>query len=259
MTSLKAADLFDISGKVALVTGGSTGIGRMIATGLASNGVKVWICSRKQPLLEEGRAEIAKFGECRAIQADVSTREGIETVAAELEANEERLDILVNNAGTTWGAPIETYPETAWDRVMNLNMKGTFYLTQRLLPLLEKGATPDDFSRVINFSSVAAQLASDASAIGYNVSKAGVEQMTRVMARGLGKHRITVNCISPGWFPTRMNGVLPDEDRQAWVDNTPAGRFGDTADMTGLVLFLTSRGGAYINGQTIVTDGGQTL
>jgi NAD(P)-dependent dehydrogenase (short-subunit alcohol dehydrogenase family) len=257
--SLTFSQLFDISGKVALVTGGSSGIGLMIATGLAANGVKTYIVGRKADQLEEARTAIAKHGTCLTIQADLSLPGEIERVARELCEREPKLNILVNNAGATWGGNIEDYPEKGWDRVFNLNTRSLFFLTQKLLPQLSAAATDDDWSRVINLSSVGARIAPTSDSVAYAASKAAVEQMTRVMARGFAGHRTTANAIAPGWFPSRMNAPMSDEARREWLEHTPVARFGTIEDMTGIILFLTSKAGSFINGQILTADGGRTL
>lgn len=256
--SLSVDSLFSVAGKIALVTGGSSGVGQMIATAFAANGAKVYLVGRKPERLREAAEAISAVGQCDTLQADVSQTAEMDRLAGELAKREDRLHILVNNAGATWGHAIESFPEAGWDRVMDLNLKTPFFLTQKLLPLLSAAATEDDFSRVINLSSVASRVVGTDSA-PYGPSKAAVEQLTRVMARGFAPHRVTVNGISPGWFPSRMNGPLSDEAREAWRANTPLGRLGTIEDMGGLALFLCSRAGAFINGQTVVTDGGQTL
>lgn len=256
--SLEIESLFSVRGKVALVTGGSSGIGRMIATAFAANGVKVYITGRKLDRLEEAVREIGVLGECVPLPGDLSKMAEIERVAAALAEREPALHILVNNAGASWGEPIETFPEAGWDRVMDLNLKAPFFLTQKLLPLLSAAGTDEDYARVINLSSVAATVVSTDSA-PYGPSKAALEQLTRIMARAFGDHQVTVNGISPGWFPSRMNGPLSDDAREAWRLNTPLKRLGTIEDMGGLAIFLCSRAGVFINGRTIVTDGGETL
>ena len=259
--SLKVKDLFEFSGKTALVTGGSTGIGLMISSVLVSNGVHTTIVGRKQPALDAALAELRALGgaEVDAIQADLSRMDEVERLAEVYGQRQDKLNILVNNAGTSWGAPIEEFPEVAWDRVLNLNLKGVFFLTQKLIPLLSAAATDDDWGRVINLSSVGSRIAPLGASPAYGASKAGVEQLTRIMARELGRFRITCNAISPGWFPTRMNAVLGEAASDAWEANTPLGRLGTAADIGGLALFFASRAGIYVNGQTVEIDGGQTL
>jgi NAD(P)-dependent dehydrogenase (short-subunit alcohol dehydrogenase family) len=250
--------LFGVRGKVALVTGGSSGVGQMIATAFAANGVKVYIAGRKLDRLEAAAREIGALGECLPLPADLSKMDELDRIAAALAEREEKLHILVNNAGASWGHPIESYPEAGWDRVMDLNLKTPFFLTQKLLPLLSAAGTDEDYARVINISSVAATVVGT-DAVPYGPSKAALEQLTKVMARAFGDHRVTVNGIAPGWFPSRMNGPLPEEAREAWRQNTPLKRLGTVEDMGGLAIFLCSRAGVFINGRTIVTDGGETL
>ena len=256
---MKIEDLFSVRGKVALVTGGSRGIGEMIARGYVENGAKVYITSRKGSDCAALAEELSRFGECIPIPADLSRMDEIDRLAREIEARESRLDILVNNAGASWGATFDEFPESGWDKVMDLNVKSVFFLTQRLVKLLEAAATPEDYSRVINIGSIDGIHVSGIETYSYAASKAGVNHMTRMMAKFLAARHIAVNGIAPGWFPSRMNGPLPDEAREAWRRNTPLKRLGTIEDMGGLAIFLCSRAGAFINGSTIVTDGGQTL
>ena len=249
--------LFNVRGKVALVTGGSSGIGEMIATAFAVNGVKVYITGRKRDQLEQAAARVGMQGECLPLPGDLSDMAGIDRIAATLAGHEPKLHILVNNAGATWSQPIDEFAEAGWDRVIDLNLKAPFFLTQQLLPLLTAAGTDEDYARVINLSSVASTRADAASAV-YGPSKAAVEQLTRIMARALGRRRITANAISPGWFPSRMNAPLPDDMRDRWIRNTPVGRLGTAEDIGGLAIFLCSRAGKFVNGRTIVIDGGAT-
>lgn len=255
--SLKHQDLFNIQGKVALVTGGSSGIGKMIASAFAANGVKVYITGRNQARLEKAAQEISPDGNCLALPADISQLPEIERLAAELGQRESRLHILVNNAGTTWGAPMESFPVEAWDNVMNLNLRSVFFLTQRLTPLLE--TTGEDWGRVINLSSVGARMIAKGASIPYGASKAAVEQVTRMLAFDLADHHVTANAISPGWFPSRMNAPLGEAASEDWRLKTPLKRFGTAADIGGLAIFLCSKAGVFVNGQTIVCDGGYAL
>lgn len=248
--------LFDVDGKVALVTGGSSGIGEMIATTLARAGVRVFIAARKPNRLADALARISVHGAVEGIEADLVDPAGAERLATVLDQGTDRLDILVNNAGATWGAPFGEYPVSGWDRVMDLNVKAGFLLSQMLTPLLAQSATDDDWSRIINVSSVAARFTDDAPSAAYGPSKAAVEQLTRVMARSLTEDRITVNCIAPGWFPSRMNAPIGDEYRTAWIARTPVKRFGRAEDIGGLAIYLASRAGAFVNGQVITIDGG---
>lgn len=255
--SLKHQDLFDIRGQVALVTGGSSGIGKMIATVFAANGVKVYITGRRLGPLEQAAHEISPQGDCIALPADLSRLEEVERLAAELAGREPRLHILINNAGTTWGAPLESFPAEAWDKVMDLNVRSVFFLTQKLTPLL---STPgEDWGRVINLSSVGARMIAEGASIPYGASKAAVEQLTRMLAYYLAKHHVTANAISPGWFPSRMNAPLGEQGSEDWRLNTPLKRLGTAADIGGLAVFLCSPAGVFVNGQTIVCDGGRSV
>ena len=257
-------DLFSIEGKVALVTGGSRGIGEMIAAGFLANGAKVYISSRKAEVCDATAERLAKEygGECISIPADLSNLEGISALANELSSKEKSLDILVNNAGASWGEPIEDYSELGWDKVMDTNVKGIFFLTQRLLPLLRESRTADNTSRVINIGSIDGIKTGTFDAFSYGPSKAAVHHLTRVLAARLIKDHIIVNAIAPGPFPTWMlstgvgGGGDTDIDWSAVGQSNPSGRVGDAEDIAGLAIFLSSRAGAYTVGQTIACDGG---
>jgi NAD(P)-dependent dehydrogenase (short-subunit alcohol dehydrogenase family) len=259
VSTLRIEELFSVRDKVAVVTGGSMGVGRMIAAALAANGAKIYIVARQSQPLAEACAEIRQFGNCIGIQADIAQVKEVEKLVADVAAREERLHLLVNNAGIYREDALGCVGEEAWDEVVNLNLKGLFFLTQKLLPLLAAGATDDSWSRVINLSSITARVAYTGSSVAYAASKAGVEQLTRVLARGLGRHRITANCIAPGWFPSRLNTDFSEETKAQWIEGTPVGRVGDTADMAGLAVFLASKAASYVNGQIITIDGGHTL
>ena len=257
-------DLFLIEGKVALVTGGSRGIGEMIAAGFLANGAKVYISSRKAEVCDATAERLAKEygGECISIPADLSNLEGISALAKELSSKEKSLDILVNNAGASWGEPIEDYSELGWDKVMDTNVKGIFFLTQQLLPLLRESRTADNTSRVINIGSIDGIKTGTFDAFSYGPSKAAVHHLTRVLAARLIKDHIIVNAIAPGPFPTWMlstgvgGGGDTDIDWSAVGQSNPSGRVGDAEDIAGLAIFLSSRAGAYTVGQTIACDGG---
>lgn len=256
----QAGSLFSVEGKTAVVTGGSAGIGRMITSVLAAHGVEVVIVGRKAGPLEDAAASLrAEGGRIDSIVADLSRPDEVARFASVLAERHARLDILVNNAGATWGAPFATFPLDGYEKVMSLNVRAPFLVTQALLPLLEAAATEADFSRVVNVSSIGARHAPDGSSIAYSPSKAAIEQMTRVMARQLGPHRVTANCIAPGWFPTRMNAPLGDAAAAAFTALTPLGRLGNATDIGGVVVFLCSRAGAYVNGQVIDVDGGHSV
>ncbi len=257
-------DLFSIKDKVALVTGGSRGIGEMIAAGFLANGAKVYISSRKADVCEETAKRLAETygGECIALPADLSTLQGCNSVAEELAAKEEQLDILVNNAGSTWGAPLGEFPEAGWDKVMDTNVKGVFFLTQALLPMLEKAATHEDPARVINVGSVDGIKTPVFDNFSYGPSKAAVHHLTRVMAAHLVKRHIICNAIAPGPFPTWMLsagvgfGGETDVDWSSVGESNPRGRVGTLEDIAGLAIFLSSRAGAFTVGEVITCDGG---
>ena len=258
-------DLFSIEGKTALVTGGSRGIGEMIAAGFLASGARVYISSRKADVCEQTAKRLAEEygGECTALPADCSTLEGIEPLAAALAERESRLDILVNNAGATWGAPVDEFPEIGWDKVMDTNVKGVFFLTQKLLPLLRASATADDPARVINIGSVDGINTPIFDNFSYGPSKAAVHHLTRVMAAHLVKENIIVNAIAPGPFPTWMlsagvgfGGKVEGQDWDTVGKGNPRGRVGTMEDIAGVAIFLSSRAGAYTVGDTIICDGG---
>jgi NAD(P)-dependent dehydrogenase (short-subunit alcohol dehydrogenase family) len=253
--------LFDISGKIALVTGGARGIGAMITEGLVRAGVKVYISSRKAQACENMAAKMSEYGSCETIPADLSTLEGIELLSGELGAREEKLDILINNSGVTWGADLDEFPEKGWDRVMDLNVKTPFFLTQKLLPLLRKAATVDSPASVINISSIAAVATTTMNAYSYGPSKAAVNQLTRNLARDLVKSHINVNAIAPGLFPSKMTAhMLRDEEMQQKMANVvPMGRLGRPEDIAGLVIYMVSPSGSFMTGNIIPLDGGELI
>ena len=248
--------LFDITGKVALVTGGSRGIGRMIAEGFVDAGAQVYIASRKADVLEEVAAELAERGTCVALPADLSTQEGCEQLARDLGEHTDRLDILVNNAGATWGAPIEEYPDSAWDKVLNLNVKGIFHLTRALLGPLRASGTHEDPARVINVGSIDGIRVPMMETYAYSSAKAAVHQLTRHLAKRLAPEHITVNAVAPGPFPSKMMAATLDAFHDEIVASTPRARVGEPADMAGVAIYLASRAGAYLTGAVIPVDGG---
>ncbi len=258
-------NLFSIEGKVALITGGSRGIGEMIAAGFLASGAKVYISSRKADACEATAKRLVEEygGECNPVPADVSNLQGIEALASAIAERESRLDILVNNAGTTWGAPLDDFPEAGWDKVMDTNVKGTFFLTQKLLPLLRKSATPSDPARVINVGSIDGIKTPIFDNFSYGPSKAAVHHLTRVMAAHLVKENILVNAIAPGPFPTWMlsagvgfGGKVEGQDWDRVGRDNPRGRVGTMEDIAGVAIFLSSRASAYTVGDTIICDGG---
>jgi NAD(P)-dependent dehydrogenase (short-subunit alcohol dehydrogenase family) len=251
-------DLFSVKGKVAVVTGGGQGIGLMISQGLVEAGARTYISSRKKDVIEGVAAELSKSGECIAIQADVSTEEGCEGLAAEIASREEKLDILVNNAGANWGAPFEEFPESGFDRCFDLNVKGVFFLTRALLPLLEKSATADDPARVINIGSIDGIRAPFLETYGYSTSKAAVMHLTRVLSRKFAPKNITVNAVAPGPFESKMMHETLQRFGDAIRGQVPLGRIGRPEDMAGVTIYLASRAGAYVTGAVIPVDGGAT-
>ena len=256
-------NLFSIEGKVALITGGSRGIGEMIAAGFLANGAKGYISSRKAEVCDATAKRLQEEygGECISMPADLSNLEGINSLAGKI-SQEGNLDILVNNAGASWGEPIDEYSEQGWDKVMDTNVKGVFFLTQKLLPLLRKSGTSEDPSRVINIGSIDGIKTGLFDAFSYGPSKAALHHLTRVLAASLVKENIIVNAIAPGPFPTWMlstgvgGGGDVDIDWSSIGDTNPRGRVGTPEDIAGLAIFLSSRAGAYTVGQTITCDGG---
>jgi 2-deoxy-D-gluconate 3-dehydrogenase len=258
-------NLFSIEGKVALVTGGSRGIGEMIAAGFLANGARVYISSRKADVCDATAERLQKEfgGECISIPANLSDLDGIEAAAAEIEKREKSLDILVNNAGVSWGAPLGEFPEVGWDKVMDTNVKGVFFLTQRLLPLLEAAGTAEEPARVINVGSIDGIKTPMFDNFSYGPSKAAVHHLTRVLAAHLVKRNIIVNGIAPGPFPTWMlstgvggGGDVDNTDWDAVGKGNPRGRVGTAEDIAGLAIFLSSRASGFTVGETITCDGG---
>jgi len=257
--------LFSLDGKVALVTGGSRGIGEMIAAGFLASGVKTYISSRKMDACHATAERLTKAfgGECVALPANLAELGGIDALAAELKSREEHLDILVNNAGVSWGAPLDEFPEVGWDKVMDTNVKGVFFLTQRLLPLLEARASAEDPARVVNIGSVDGIKTSIFDNFSYGPSKAAVHALTRQLAAHLVKRNVIVNAIAPGPFPTWMlstgvgtGGDVEGTDWAAVGRGNPRGRVGTPEDIAGLTIFLCSRAGAFTVGEVIACDGG---
>jgi NAD(P)-dependent dehydrogenase (short-subunit alcohol dehydrogenase family) len=257
--SINAKELFSIAGKTALVTGGSRGIGLMIARGYLESGAKVYISSRKKEVCDSVAGELSEIGPCHSIPADLSTTEGCKHLADELARREPQLHILVNNAGAAWGAPLEEYPELGYDKVMDTNVKGVFFLTQYLLPLMEKAAKRDDPARIINIGSIDGIKVPFIDNFAYGPSKAAVHYLTHVLAVKLGERHITVNAIAPGPFESQMTKWLLENHKGQIEASCPLGRIGEPSDMAGTAIFLASRAGAYVNGVVIPVDGGICL
>lgn len=249
-------ELFSIRGKSALVTGGGSGIGWMIAQGYARAGARVYIASRKRSELDARIAELGGEGDCRAIEADLSSEAGCDALAAELEAREEKLHVLVNNAGANWNAPYAEYPEAAWDRVLDVNVKAVFQLTRRLTPMLERAASAEDPARVINIGSVDGLSVPVMDTWAYAASKAAVHHLTRMLARKLAPKQITVNAVAPGPFQSRMMRATLEKLGDSVAELVPLRRIGRPDDMAGIAIFLASRAGAYVNATVIPVDGG---
>lgn len=250
--------LFAIEGKVALVTGGAQGMGRMIAEGLVRAGAKVYISSRKADICAAAVDELSAFGDCIGLVADLDSPEAVIALAAQLKEREKRLDILINNAGRTWGAPLESFPDKAWAPVMAVNVQGPFTLVRELLPLLRAAATREDPARVINIGSLAGALAEPIQAYSYAASKAAIHHLSRVLAAELAADAITVNAIVPGYFPTKMTAHIREEQERVaeLTARIPLGRMGSAEDIVGLCIFLSSRAGAYVTGSELALDGG---
>jgi len=250
-------DLFSLTGRVALVTGGSRGIGRMIATGLLHQGAKVYITARKAAACDATARELSAIGPCISLPIDVSTVEGARQLAAEIGQREPALDILVNNAGAAWGEDFDTFPEAGWDKVVDLNMKAPFFLTQALHEALKRGAKARP-AKVINIASIDGISVNQWDTYSYTASKAGLIHLTKRMALRLAQDNIVVSGIAPGPFPSDMNKQARDHGEEV-AHRVPAGRIGTTEDMAGAAIFLASRAGDYVVGETIVVDGGVTI
>lgn len=268
MTDLKIEDLFSVAGKVVLVTGGSRGIGEMIAAGFAANGARVYVTSRKAEVCDATAARLAEeYGaEVVSLPADLSDLASIADLVTRLGEREDHLDVVVNNAGASWGAPLDEFPEHGWDKVMDTNVKGVFFLTQQLLPLLEARATAEDPSRVVNIGSIDGIRTSRFDNFSYGPSKAAVHALTRQLAAHLVTRHIIVNGIAPGPFPTWMlstgvgtGGDVEGTDWDAVGRVNPRGRVGTPEDIAGLAIFLSSRAGAFTVGEVITCDGGSVV
>ena len=249
-------DLFSIEAKSALVTGGSRGIGLMIARGFATAGARVYISSRSADVCEEVAAELSEVGTCEAIPADLQSESECDRLADEIANREDGLDILVNNAGTNWAAALADYPIDGWDKVLNLNVRSPFMLTKALAPLLEAAGTADDPARVINIGSIDGLHVPEFETYAYSTSKAAVHHLTRTTARFLGPRHITVNAIAPGPFESKMMAETLDHFGDTIAASSPLGRIGRPDDMAGAAIFLASRAGAYVTGAVIPVDGG---
>ena len=253
--------LFSPQGKVALVTGGTSGIGLMIAEGLIKHGAKVYVASRKADACEQTAQSLSAHGECIGLPADLSSEAGCDALVAALTAREDKLHILINNAGVTWGAPLEEYPDDAWDKIFRLNVTSAFTMTKKLLPLLSAAATAQDPARVVNTTSVAGQITASMQAYAYGPSKAALNHLTRILANELAERYINVNAIAPGVFPSRMTQFIMKHDELAkqQAASVPLGRLGEPQDMEGLAVFLCAPASAYLTGNIICLDGGTSV
>ena len=247
--------LFDVSGKVVLVTGGSRGIGEMIARGFVDAGAKVYISSRKVDVCDALATELSRHGTCVSIPADLSNESECQRVAGELAAREGHLEVLVNNAGATWGSPMADYDERAWERVLALNVKGVFHMTKFLRPLLEVNGSAESPSRVINIGSIDAIHVPVMETFAYSASKAAVHQLTRHLAKAMAP-LVTVNAIAPGPFESKMMRSTLESFGDAIADAAPMKRIGRPADMAGAAIFLASPAASYITGAILPVDGG---
>ncbi len=251
-------DLFSLSGRVALVTGGSRGIGKMIAAGFLAHGAaRVYITARKAPACEATAKELSETygGECIALPIDISTMAGIEMLAGEIGKREARLDILVNNAGAAWGAEFDEFPESGWDKVMNLNVKTPFFLTKALAARLRTAASAERPAKVINIASIDGIFVNPLETYSYAASKAGLIHLTRRMAVKLIPDHVVVTGIAPGPFASDMNRAARDHAGEVGA-RVPAGRIGNLEDMAGAAIYLASRAGDYVVGATLAVDGG---
>lgn len=257
--SFNINEMFSVAGKTAIVTGGSRGIGKMIAQGFVENGVKTYITARKAEACEATAAELSVGGVCIALPADISTTSGRNQFVEAIKQRESKIDILVNNAGAAWGASFEDYPDDGYDKVMDINVRAVFMLTRDLLPLLTKDASTENPSRVINIGSIDGLRVSSTDNFAYGASKAAVHFLTRNLAVRLARKGLTVNAIAPGPFESKMMAHTLAQFQDRIEKENPMGRIGSPHDMAGLALFLASSAATYMTGQVIALDGGRHL
>ncbi|KAI8391576.1 uncharacterized protein BYT42DRAFT_557348 [Radiomyces spectabilis] len=250
--------LFSVKDKVVLVTGGSRGIGEMIATGFVQGGAKVYISSRTAKDCDATAAKLNQLGpgRCFAVAANLQDLDDLNRLVAEISKREKHLDVLVNNAGATWGAPLAEYPDAAFQKIMNLNVTRIFSLTQACLPLLKAKATPDNPSRVINIGSINGVTVPRFETYAYSASKAAVHHLTKHLAGKLAPEHILVNAIAPGSFPSKMMAATLKDHGDRIISAVPVGRVGSPEDIAGTCIYLSSRAGQYTAGAVIVVDGG---
>lgn len=253
--------LFGLEGRTALVTGGATGIGRMATEALLRAGAHVLIASRKKHVCETAAAELSDYGRCTGFAGDISTDEGVRSLSREVREHTDRLDILVNSAAATWGMPFEEFNRAAWDRVLSTNLTGTFMLVRDLMPMLLASATSEQPSRIVNIGSAAGTVALADDAYSYVVSKAGVHHLTRVLANEFAERNVTVNCIAPGPFKTRLTQfVLDDAERERRAAAAvPRGRLGKAEDVAAAILYLCGPGASFVTGAILPVDGGMSV
>ena len=252
-------NLFDIKGKVALITGGSRGIGEMIAEGFVKQGVKTYISSRKKEQCDNTAMRLSKFGQCISIPADLTQINDIQNLFSTINKNEKKLHILVNNAGAAWGADFDNFPENGWDKVMDTNVKSIFFLTQKFVKLLEKSGTNSDPSRVINVGSIDGIGIPRAETYSYPASKAAVHQLTRVLANRLAERNININAIATGPFQSQMMNETLKKYEKEIINSVPRKRIGVPEDMAGADIFLSSKARADITGIVLPVDGGSLI
>jgi NAD(P)-dependent dehydrogenase (short-subunit alcohol dehydrogenase family) len=252
-------NLFNLNGKIALVTGGSRGIGAMIAEGFVRNGVKTYISSRKSDPCNKKAKELSKYGECISIPADLTDMNEMDKLVTKIKDKETKLNILVNNAGAAWGASFDDFPEIGWDKVMDTNVKSIFFLTQKLVDILETSASTSDPSRIINIGSIDGLGIPRAETYSYPASKAAVHQLTKVLANRLANRNINVNAIAPGPFESNMMAHTLEEYGEQIKSSVPRGRIGVPEDMAGASIFLSSKASSYITGSIIPVDGGSLI
>lgn len=251
--------LFDVSGKTVVVSGGSSGIGAMMARGFLEHGAKVFIMARRADALRVKAQELSAFGECIAIPADLSSVSEITKAVNKIQAATPTIDVLINNAGANWAEPLERFQEAGWDKVMDINIKSIFFTIQKMLPLLSDGK-PEDPARIINIASVNGLRNSGLPTYAYSASKSAVIHLTKHLSTELATNNITVNAIAPGLFASNMTKQIVDDQEQvrSALDRIPMGRLGSPSDIAGTSLFLASKGSAWMTGQTVVLDGGMT-
>ncbi len=258
-TQANALDLFRLDGKTAIVTGGGRGLGQYMAEALSDAGANVVLCSRKKEALEEVKEGIeARGGKALALACDVTEPDDVENVVSETEEHFGAVDILVNNSGATWGAPAEEMPLEKFDLVVQVNVRGTFLVSQTVgRRMIERG----EGGKIVNIASIAGLVGGHPDymqTIGYNTSKGAIISMTRALATAWARHNINVNAIAPGWFPTKMSSGLIEQFEDRMLEDIPMHRFGGPEDLKGAIVFLASPAAAYVTGQTVVVDGGQT-